>query len=303
MKIPDNPTDFYAIIPTGVQENIQFRIDLHQLLTGDDKFQEVFLTMCREYLPIWFSTVAWTLNPQKPPGERNQPFIPRPAQIPAICTLDKCIIEGRDVGIDKTRKQGASEICCKVFAAKCLLEPNAHFILGSRKKELVDNFGDPYTLFAKVDNVVECLPSWWKLRCGYNPKNNRKDMNIVIPETCSSMTGETTNESFSAGSRATALLLDEFGRVEYSVAEAIEGSVHDVCNCIIYSSTHWLGINHTFNKCLQKPTTEVIKLLWYDNPEESKGLYKTPEPGIVEIVDIDYYTKYYPELLEYMEIG
>ena len=291
--------EFYSQIPTRIPENIQFRIELHRLLTGDIKFQNVFMELCRQYLPIFFSTTAWTLNPQKPPGERNQPFIPRPAQIPAILTLDKCINIGKDVGIDKTRKQGASEICCKTYTAKCLLEPNAHFILGSRKKELVDNYGDPYTLFAKVDNVMECLPSWWKIRCNYDSKNNRKDMNIVIPETCSSMSGETTNESFSAGSRATSILLDEFGRVDYPIAEAIEGSVHDVCNCVIYSSTHWLGINHTFNKCLQKPTTEVIRLMWYDNPEERQGLYGTSEPGKVELLDTQYWLENYPELVNY----
>ena len=301
MKLPDNPKDFYAIIPTDIVGNIKFRIELHKLLATDEKFQNVFLEMCRQYYPIFFSSVAWTLNPQKPPGERNQPFIPRPAQLPAIERLVKCIDEGRDAGIDKTRKQGASEICCKVFAAKCLLETNAHFILGSRKKELVDNFGDPYTLFAKVDNVLECLPSWWKLRCKYDPKNNRKDMNIVIPETNSSMNGETTNESFSAGSRATAILLDEFGRVDYTVAEAIEGSVHDVCNCVVYSSTHWLGINHTFNKCLQKSSTELIRLLWFDNYDEAKGLYKTEQPGEVELIDVDYWLSTYPELEKYFE--
>jgi len=285
----DNAEDFFKQIPLEIGENLKFRIKLHELLTGNLKGQEIFLQLCRDYLPIWFNTVAWTLNPQKKAGERNRPFILRPAQVPAVLTLDDCLDIGKDVGINKTRKQGASELCCKIFTAKCLLEPDAHFILGSRKKELVDNFGDPYTLFAKVDNVMECLPTWWKIRSGYDPNKNRKDMNIIIPETGSSMTGETTNESFSAGSRATGLLLDEFGRVDYTIAEAIEGSVHDVCNCIIYSSTHWLGVNHTFNKVIHKPTTELVSLLWYDNPEERAGLYETPKPGQIEIIDWDYY--------------
>lgn len=298
MKIPDTPEKFFEIIPTDILSNIKFRIELHKLLSTDKQAQAVFLEMCRQYLPIFFNTTAWTLNPQKNYSERNQPFILRPAQIPAVLDLVDCIHNCQDAGLNKSRKQGASEICCKIFAGLCLLEPRSHFIIGSRKKELVDNYGDDYTLFAKVDNVFDCLPSWWLKLCGYDPKINRKDMVRTIPATSSAIVGETTNESFSAGSRSTAMLLDEFGRVDKSIADSIEGSVHDVTNCVIYSSTHWLGINHTFNKCLKKDTTKVIELMWYDNPEENYGLYRTPQSGQVEILDIDYYKKTYGDIFE-----
>ncbi len=266
-----------------------FRIELHKLLATDKKAQQVYLEMCREYIPIIFSTTFFTFNPQNLPGEDNLPFILRPAQIPAIETLNWCIDNKHDVGLNKTRKQGASEMCCKLFTAKALLEQGRHFIIGSRTKALVDNFGDPTTLFSKVDNCFNCLPSWWKKLCGYDPKINRKDMVLTIPATNSSFAGDTTNENFSAGSRGTAVLLDEFGRVDYSVAESIEGSVHDVAECVIYSSTHWLGAGHTFNKALEKDTTKIIQLMWYDNPEEMKGLYKTSSIGDYEIVDKEYY--------------
>ena len=295
----NTPEGFFKSIPTNIQENIEFRIELHKLLAVDKKAQQIYLELCRRYYPIFFSSTAWTLNPQKKPGERNQPFILRPAQIPAVERLNWCIDNEKDAGLNKSRKKGASELCCKLFTAKALLEPDSHFIIGSRKKELVDNFGDPYTLFAKVDNVFNCLPSWWKELSGYDQKNCRKDMNLVIPATNSSFSGETTNENFGAGSRGTSLLLDEFGRVDYALAESIEGSVHDVSNCVIYSSTHWLGPGHTFNKCIHKESTEFIELLWYTNPEENLGLYTTPEPGVVEILDVDYYKENYPELMEY----
>jgi len=289
IQLPTTAKEFYEMIPTDIGQNIQFRIELHKMLSIDKKMQQLFLSMCREYIPIIFSTTFWTLNPQKRPGERNQPFILRPAQVPAVEKLNWCIDNRQDSGLNKSRKQGASEICCKLFAAKALLETNAHFIIGSRKKELVDNYGDPYTLFAKVDNVFDCLPSWWLELSGYDRKNNRKDMVLTIPSTNSSFSGETTNENFGAGSRGTAILLDEIGRVDLSVAESIEGSVHDVADCVIYSSTHWLGLNHTFNKALKKSTTHVINLFWYQNPEENYGLYETKEPGEYKLLDEEYY--------------
>lgn len=296
IKIPENPKDFFAAIPTNPAENIEFRKNLHMMLSIDRKGQQVFLELCRQYIPIFFNAVAWTFNPWT---RVNHPFILRPMQLPAVETLDWCIENGHDAGINKSREEGASEICCKLFAAKTLLYEYANFIVGSRKKELVDNYGDYYTLFAKIDNVFNCLPSWWLELCGYNPKNNRKDMLLTIPSNSSSIVGETTNESFSAGSRATALLLDEFGRVDAAIALAIEGSVHDVSPCIIYSSTHWLGAGHAFNQCLQKATTKVVELLWHENPEKAKGLYESPEPGNITLVDVEWWRQNHPEVFEY----
>ncbi|KKL50964.1 hypothetical protein LCGC14_2300240, partial [marine sediment metagenome] len=296
LALCDSPKAFFDVIPTELEENCEFRIKLHSWLATDQKAQDAFLGMCRAYIPIAFNTSFFTLNPQKRPAERNQPFILRPIQVPAVETMCACIDEGRDVGLNKSRKQGASELSCKVFAAKALLDELSHFILGSRKEDLVDKSGDLYTLFAKVDNVMTYLPSWWKKQCGYNTKDDRTHLLMRIPYNNSRISGEATNESFGAGSRSTAILLDEFGRVDYTVAKAIEGSVHDVSNCVMYSSTHWLGQNHEFNLRLQSPTTTVIQLMWHENPEENMGLYTTSEPGKIQIVDLPYYRERCPEV-------
>jgi len=74
-----------------------------------------------------------------------------------------------------------------------------------------------------------------------------------------------------------------------------------VADCVIYSSTHWLGPGHPFNKCINKETTERIELMWYDNPvDEAVGLYTTEKPGEVTLIDVDYYRKNHPELMAYI---
>jgi len=302
MKLPDNPKAFYDLIPTDIQENLKFRIRLHNLLAKDKGLQDFYLGLCLEYFPILFSSCFWTYNPQKPPGERNQPFILRPKQIETVNVLDWCVKNENDFAINKSRKEGASEIIVKYFVGYALLNEDTHFILGSRTKELVDNIGDPTTLFAKADYTLNSLPSWLKKRIRYNPKTDRKDMQLKIRATNSSLSGSTTNESFSAGSRATALLLDENGRIwPLNLAESIEGSVHDISNCVIYNSTHWFGENHPFNKAIHRKSTKVVTLFWWENPEKAKFLYSTPEPGVVELLDVERYKENYPELFDYAE--
>jgi hypothetical protein len=298
LKQLETAQDFIKLIPRTIQENIKFRLKLHKLLSKDKGFQKTYWKWCREDLQVLFDTSFWTMNPRKPWGHQNQPFILRPQQIPAVHKINNNLIKSQtsiepcDVGINKTRDEGASEICAKIFAAWVMLYKNVSFILGSDKKEDVDNIGNDYTLFAKVDNVFNHLPSWMNMKWeNQGGPVKRKDMLLRVKTNESAIIGETTNENFSAGSRATAMVLDEFGRIRKSVADSIEGTVHAVTNCVIYSSTHWLGRNHTFNQCLNKETTDVVELLWHQNPEKAEGLYRTPEPGIITIDDIEYYRK------------
>ncbi len=295
LKAFDSPEAFYNTIPKGLKENIAFRKTLHTVLEKDRGFQKLYLAMIRADFKIAFNSMLWTLNPRKPVGERNLPFILRPKQELVVDTLVKNIRNQKDFGINKSRDEGATECVTKVFALMSILDRDGYYIVGSRNKDLVDSVGDPYTLFAKIDHVFETIPPWLKALLG---PIERKDMQLVVSSTNSVIKGETTNESFSAGRRATAIFLDEFGRVDPRVAESIEGSVHDVSGCVIYGSTHWFGQSHPFNKALRKPSTSTVNLLWYENPEKSAGLYKSPDYDVVEIVDKSYYIERYPQIFQ-----
>jgi hypothetical protein len=296
LKIFDSPDGFFEAIPKGLEENLNFRMNvLSPVLDKDSSLQKIVLKMMLENPKIYFNAFAWTLNPRLPVGLRNRPFILRPKQEKAVDTITSSIIHQNDVGINKARDEGATEIVTKLIALLSIL-PDSYYIVGSRNKDLVDSKGDPYTLFAKIDYAFDTMPGWLKKTIQYNPLLNRKDMQLNIPAVNSVIRGETTNESFSAGRRSTAIFLDEFGRVEPRVAESIEGSVHDVTGCVIYGSTHWYGESHPFARALRKPSTAVVNLLWYENPEKAAGLYKTPDYNVIEIVDKEYYTTNYPQI-------
>lgn len=292
----DTPEAFFKAIPKNVQENLYWRInEFTPVMVNDKEAQKLFFSLCLAKPQIFFNAVAFTLNPQMPPGKRNVPFILRPKQEVAVDVLVGGINNQYDIGIEKTRKEGATELVCKLFTLYTLLTPYSQFLVGSRKEELVDKTGNKYTLFAKIDHVIKCLPDWWKAT------TERTHCHLDVKETESCIDGEATNENFGAGARATSIMLDEFGRVDRTIAESIEGSVHDVSECIIYTSTHWLGSHHPFNKALRKSTTTVVTLPWYDNPEKNYGLYKSPDIDKIQIIDIDYYRRLCPEVFNSLE--
>ncbi|MBW1723733.1 MAG: hypothetical protein JRJ78_17005 [Deltaproteobacteria bacterium] len=288
------PEEFWRQIPRSLEENIQWRMMLHEFLDRDTGAQKVFQSMCVAYPPIFFDAVAWTLNPKKRPGSRNWPFILRDAQIPVVWMLKSGIDNGHDVGIEKSREEGATELCMKLFCLYLLCVPETQILIGSRTEDEVEKAGDRFTLMAKADYTLAHLPPWWRRQLQI--EDTHLHLGNKLNNSC--IDGEATSLHFGASNRATAVLLDEFGRTDYGVGKSILGSVNDVTNCVIFSSTHWLGMNHPFNQALQRATTKVVRLPWWENPEKSQGLYRSPEPGIIEIIDIDYYRRRVPEVFD-----
>lgn len=292
----DGPDDFYKMIPTDLGENLEFRQEFILDIVGKDKeLQKLIKQFCYHNPKIFYNAIAWTLNPQMPPSMRNWPFILRPKQEIIVDLVKWGIDNQKDIGVNKTRKEGATEIFIKFYTLYCLIVPECNFLIGSEKEDKVEKTGDKYTLFAKVDHTLKCLPGWWK------PAFIDNHLQMTFLDTGSAIHGEATNPNFGASGRATSVFLDEFGRVDRSIAESMEGTIHDVSDCIIYCSTHWLGRNHPFNKALEKKTTKVETLIWYENPEKNYGLYKSPEINEIEIVDIDYYRELCPEVFDSIE--
>ena len=303
--IASDPVKFLESIPRDPAANVLWRQDLHSFLADNIKAQELYIYNISENPAIFFNSALWTYNPKKNDRSRNVPFILRPAQEVAIATLKRAMDEGFDVAIDKSREEGASELLCKLFLCYWLLSPEVYMLIGSRKEELVDQstdikfgkvIGPHQTLFHKILYGLANLPVWWSVNFS---KRHRFLQNL---DNGAMIEGEATNDSFSAGNRATAVLIDELARVEPDIAQNLIDNSHDVTNCTIYNSTHFRwGAGHPFAKLLRSNKIEIITLGYEDNPEKNKGAYYTPIKGEVELLDVEYYRQNYPEIFDYAE--
>jgi hypothetical protein len=259
------------IYPITIKENIEFRQRLHDWLSKDESAQRDYINLLKINPVIAYDTLFWTYNPNKPIGEMNQPFIvsARPKQVEAIGILKQGLEGRKDIGINKSREEGATELLMKWATLLILFYKDISILMGSRSEELVDKTGDSSTLFAKIDYALEHLPKWLHKRL-HIERNFKHLKNLDLN---SSVDGEATNENFGAGKRTTLLILDEFGRVAPKLAESIRGTVNPISNNIIFNSTHWFGPEHAFNKVLERDDILKIDLMWYDNPEKTVGVY------------------------------
>ncbi|KKL26133.1 hypothetical protein LCGC14_2398330, partial [marine sediment metagenome] len=301
IKAFDTPETLLQIVPKTLQENIQFRMDFHQLLSSDESMQNIFLEMCFQKPQLYFNLCCFTFDPRKPRGYKNIPFLLRPAQSDVIDALKEHIDYGKDMLIDKSRDEGATELICKLFAFYWRFEPQCQLLMGSRKAEYVDKgveitkgqlIGDHKCLMHKVIYGITHWPKWMQ------PNFYKTFLHLENMDNSAVIDGEATNENFGAGDRQKAVLVDEHGRIEHRMAAAIVDNLPDTTDCTIYNSTHFYGVGHPYNRLLSSTKISVVVLPWERNPVKNKGIYRSPDYDVIEIRDIEHYRSICPEAFD-----
>ena len=301
-KISKSPEAFFNAIPTGIEENIDFRGDLHTYLVQDKQAKSQFLALCYLDPCIFFNTSLWCPNPRGKTGLRNVPFILRPHQNKAVREIKRCIDNSEDADIDKSRDEGATFILCGVDILYFILQEQFTVLLGSRIEPLVDTsseivngnvVGNELSLFYKLLYLLNSLPLYLQ------PKYRKTHMFLQNLENQSAFSGQATSIGFGKGSRATVIEVDELAAIEPKIAQSIIENISDVSGCCIFNSTQGdFGESHPYAKMLLDKRVKTIILDWADNPVKQIGLYKSEKTGEVDIYDTEYYKKHYPGLIE-----
>lgn len=223
---------------------------------------------CSRDLLFFVNAFCWTYDPRKTEAP-VLPFITYDFQDSALLDIEHSITGGRDLVLEKSRDMGASWMCLTVFYWRFLFRKYQSFMMVSRKADLVDKRGDPDSLFWKIDFITKHLPGWMI------PEFTRNEMHFHNESNGSTIDGESTTGDVGVGGRRTAIMLDEFAKVEqgYRVLEA----TRDNTKCRIFNSTPE-GPSGAYydmrqNAIKQDTPTKLITLHWVLHPEKSKGLY------------------------------
>lgn len=169
--------------------------------------QTMLYEKCRRDIIYWFNHFCWTFDPRK--KQAVQPFILYPYQKDFVLDLQQKIKIGEDVLIEKSRDMGISWLVLLVFQHFWLFEKGSHFLVGSRKADMVDQKGDLSSLIEKFRFNLSYLPQWMMPE-KFNPTTHDNVMKIINPVNKNMIVGESTNPQFSRGGRFKAILMDEF---------------------------------------------------------------------------------------------
>lgn len=270
------------------------------------KARGIIYNLCRrddnpaEGCIFFIENFGWTFNP-KEQDVKHMPFILFEFQKRAIRSVVEHIETGRDLLIEKTREMGVSWV---VFAYISLwywlFRDGANILLGSYKKDLVDNKTID-SLFGKIDYGMQGLPKWMFPE-GFKMDKHRTQLKLFNPQNGNLITGDTMNPNFGRGSRKNVIMFDELAFWEY--AQDAWESAGDSTNCRIANST---PNGYDYYAMLRESGIDVLTLHWREHPLKDDEWYRyeclrrTPEE-IAQELDISYNKskvgRVYPEWTE-----
>jgi hypothetical protein len=267
-------------VPKGTEANLQYRQQIRAAAAASSKLQNQLRFACKSSCLYWINTFCWTYR-QKITNENGEevpttghhahvPFVTWPNQDEVVTDLIAAINHGEDRAVRKSRDMGATWVIQAVLHWMWQFQPNVTFLELSRKEDLVDKKGDMDSLFEKHRYLLKWQPRWLlpaKVRDTYMNLQNLELGNAII--------GESTNQHAGQGGRKTAIMLDEFGRVDN--AEEIELSTADTSACRIFNSTP-TGPGTGFHKLVTSGRVKVLEMMWWRHPEKGAGAHQIVDP-------------------------
>ncbi len=224
------------------------------------------LYKCSKDPAHWFNNWVWTYDPRGMPFgmPANIPFVLRPKQVELVEWLEERERTQTHGLIEKSRDEGMSYVVLGFFLHRWLFVEGFAGGVGSRKEELVDQKGDPKTLFHKVRDMFSKMPEWMKPK-GFIRKVHDNHMRIINPDNGATITGE-AGDNIGRGGRTTMYFLDEWAFVERQ--EAVDAAISQNTNVHIKGSTP-NGIGDRFHQDRFSGRYAVFTMPWRANPDKN----------------------------------
>ena len=272
-------TPFAYLVPKGLKDNLAFRRELVELGCSSKEHAEELWIMCARDLIFYVNAMCFLYEPRT---GLTLPFITYPFQDDILAELTECILTGEDTVIEKSRDMGASWCCITAMEHLWHFSDIRYtFLLLSRKQDLVDKRGDPKTLFYKIDFLHEHQPGWLL------PRIDATMMHRANLDNGATMDGDSTNEFAGVADRRTAILLDEFSKMDNQ--GAIFRGTRDATNCRLFNYTPQ-GSGNMAHEIATDPDRRKMTLHWSIHPTKSIGLYEIVD-GEVKLCDDSYWTE------------
>ena len=238
---------------------------------------------CIEFITHWCDTYdprrAKSLTGEAGARMTHMPFIPFKRQVELIEFIFACL-DGESGGlVEKSRDMGATWICCAISVYLWLFWPGAAIGWGSRKQELVDELGNPNSIFEKIRIILRRLPPAF-LPEGFGEAHMRT-MKIINPATGAVISGE-IGDNIGRGGRTLVTFKDESSH--YERPEKIEAALADNTRVPIDISSvngpgnvfhrkRDAGVVWEPGRTVVQDATNVFIMDWSDHPEKSQDWF------------------------------
>jgi hypothetical protein len=268
--------DFYRYVPEDAAELLRFRRTLLRKGDESEKWRDLLWQACRADFLFWINGFCWLLEPRQKKGRSktllfNSRFRGEYQNTAFLQMLDA--IGERDIVVDKSREMGATWMVLYLFYWFWQFHPQSHFGIVSKDEATTDTYGDPRSLFGKLDFIYNHQP-WWLRPRGFDPEHDRTKLKLLNPENGSSFIGSAAGKDIFSGGRYLSIFGDEVSKWVQHAAQQMVDSTQYTTNSRVLNSTH-KGAHTVFARMVRekKAHRTLIVLDWKDDPQKAAGLY------------------------------
>ena len=251
----------------------QFRARLEVLAKQGVEFRAALVDACRKSMTFWCDGFVNTYQQTTIDAEGRQtaltgagvdaPYITWPIHKALRGELDRCIKEGRDLIVPKSREVRATWDVLLWIMHKFLFTPGFTAILVSEIEDKVDKAGNPGALFPRLDYVLKSVPAWM---LPGSIHRTFKHLGLKVERDVRSIDGTSTTENIGVGDRRTVILLDEAARNPFM--RDIWDATRDVTKTRVALSTP-RGPGFFRELCFSN--RRVFPMGYWDHPDKGRG--------------------------------
>lgn len=209
------PPDYRRVYAWRMKTLKLFRDDPEKLRSA----RAYYKTRPAEFILHWIDTY----DPRRSDGPKWMPFILFKRQHELLQFLIDCDANQESGLIEKCRDAGVTWLACAWAVHGWLFRAGYAVGFGSRKEVLVDDIGNPDSIFEKMRLILRRIPSIW-LPPTFSFKEHSKSLNIINPDNGSIISGE-AGDNIGRGGRKSVFLKDE--SAFYERPEKIEAALGD----------------------------------------------------------------------------
>lgn len=218
-----------------------------------------------------------TYDPQRAPYYLPFVLFPKQEELIKFFVERK---ENREDGLcEKCREVGFTWLAVAFAVHQWLFLPNQKFSFGSRKQDLVDEIGNPDSIFEKIRITLQYLPIEF-LPHGFDQTKHAPFLKIINPENKSIITGE-AGDNIGRGGRSTLYFIDEAAFLERP--RKVEAALSANTDCKIYISTP-NGIGNVFHQKRFSGKVPVFTFNWFDDPRKDEAWFKKKENALDSVI-------------------
>ena len=271
---------------TKSRASLTKRLRAIEAALGDKFLQRLILKKCSNDLIYWISEWVWTYDPRLSPS--MLPFDQFPRQIEFLEWLEESERIQKGGVAEKSRDVGFTWLCVAFLVHRWLFRSGFSGGVGSRKESLVDEIGNPDSIFEKARIILRHLPKWM-LPKGFNWKRHDSFCKLINPANGSTITGE-AGDNMGRGGRKSIYFIDESAFIERPLK--VDAAISQNTNVPIHVSTA-NGTGNPFYVKRNGGEWRVFTFSWRDDPRKSEEWYaeqkRLLDPIIIaQEIDIDY---------------